>query len=711
VLVSADERDALIEVDGRAMGFTPAVINVQVGPRRVRVSMPGFRPVEREITVRQSAQERVDVALTRYEEVSAASRAAESVDDAPSSVSIVSSQELRAMGYPTIAEAVRGVRGVYLSDDHSYESLGFRGFGRPGDYGNRVLVLVDGHPTNDNWVNSSYVGYDARVDLDDVERIEVVRGPGSVLYGTGAFSGVINVVTRGRNAPNGGDVAASTNQYGVARTRAGLRLQSGSFGVWASASAAYGGGRDLYLPEYAQPATATTPASDGWSRNADGFVAGTFTGRLWYRDLTLQWLFNSRDKTIPTGVYDTLPGNPRTEFVDARGLAELRYEPRLGDTFQLLTRAYLNYYRFVERLAYDDADPNSDGYDTYRGLWAGAEVRGVWTPGRALRLTIGGEGVGHFIVRQTAGTVAAPEADDASDHPYQTAAAYVSADGSPTDWVRYSAAARLDWYSTFGATVNPRVALIFRPYARGNLKVMAGRAFRAPSIYEIYYTTMSARPNPDLAPETVLSGEVEFSHRISNTWTVLVAGYANYIENLIALRTTRKGMTDYDQYQNTASPVLTLGAEAEVRREWRQGWMLSASYAFQRSRYASSAESLREVPNAPEHLFAFRAAAPLVPQLFVASTRVTVEGPRWDRNDSATDPTQTRTSPSVVWDLVLSGRAERFGLRYALGVYNMFDWRYAVPMSNEFVRGDRRQSLTTMVQGGRTFLASASVDF
>jgi len=117
------------------------------------------------------------------------------------------------------------------------------------------------------------------------------------------------------------------------------------------------------------------------------------------------------------------------------------------------------------------------------------------------------------------------------------------------------------------------------------------------------------------------------------------------------------------------------------------------------------------VPNAPEHLFAFRAAAPLVPQLFVASTRVTVEGPRWDRNDSATDPTQTRTSPSVVWDLVLSGRAERFGLRYALGVYNMFDWRYAVPVSNEFVRGDMRPSLTTMVQGGRTFLASASVDF
>ena len=67
---------------------------------------------------------------------------------------------------------MRGIRGLYLSDDRSYETVGVRGFSRPGDYGNRVLVLIDGHPTNDNWVNSSYIGYDGRTDLEDVERID-----------------------------------------------------------------------------------------------------------------------------------------------------------------------------------------------------------------------------------------------------------------------------------------------------------------------------------------------------------------------------------------------------------------------------------------------------------------------------------------------------------------------------------------------------------
>ena len=112
-------------------------------------------------------------------------------------------QELRAFGYPTIAEALRGTRGVYLSNDHVVYSAGFRGLGEPLDYGNRLLVLSDGHSTNDNVLNASFVGSDARDDLHDVDHIEVVRGPGSLLYGTGALSGIVNLVPRGRDEPTG----------------------------------------------------------------------------------------------------------------------------------------------------------------------------------------------------------------------------------------------------------------------------------------------------------------------------------------------------------------------------------------------------------------------------------------------------------------------------------------------------------------------------
>src|SRR5690606_19260518 len=155
---------ATIEIDGRTQGFTPAVLNVPVGKHEVRVSLRGFRPVTEKVEIKPNAQTKLDVLLVSSDAVEAASRVAESVEDAPASVTLVPSPELRAMHYPTVAEAVRGVRGVYVSDDRGYKTVGFRGFSRPGDYGNRVLILFDGHPTNDNWVWSSYVGYDLRTD-------------------------------------------------------------------------------------------------------------------------------------------------------------------------------------------------------------------------------------------------------------------------------------------------------------------------------------------------------------------------------------------------------------------------------------------------------------------------------------------------------------------------------------------------------------------
>src|SRR5207245_8537503 len=101
-----------IEIDGQPQGFTPSVITAAVGTHRVRVSLRGFRAVERTVAIETSAQTRIEVQLVQVNEVEAASRSAEAVDDAPSSVSIVPTAELRAMAYPTLAEALRGTRGV-----------------------------------------------------------------------------------------------------------------------------------------------------------------------------------------------------------------------------------------------------------------------------------------------------------------------------------------------------------------------------------------------------------------------------------------------------------------------------------------------------------------------------------------------------------------------------------------------------------------------
>jgi outer membrane receptor for ferrienterochelin and colicin len=699
LVANADIRDALIEVDGKPMGFTPTVLTIPVGTHRVRIVQEGYRAVDQMVDVRHNEQTKVEALLTQIEEVTAASRATESVEDAPSSVTIISGQELRAMGYATIAEALRGIRGIYLSDDRSYVSVGFRGFSRPGDYGNRVLVLIDGMSLNDDYTWSSYYGYDARTDLEDVDRIEVVRGPGSVLYGTGAFFGVINLVTRSRTQPTHGEVGVSAADHGVGRARAAAHLRAGTdAGAWISVAGAHSSGRDFFFPEY-QAETASTLG--GQARDLDGFDAGTLSGRAWWRSLTLQWFLHTRSKQIPTAEYETTFGD-RTKLNDTRGFVEARFEPQVTRTVQLLTRAHGNLYRFSDTLAYTP-DNGGRANESYHGAWAGLEQRIVFTPTSAVRVTLGGEVQRHFTVHQTGTDETSTYLDQ--EQPFTIGAGYLVADVSPTPRVKISAGARADYYTTFGTSVNPRLAVILRPYERGNVKIMAGRAFRAPSIYELYYNDggKTQVASPDLHPESMYSAEIEYTHRVSSTVALALDVFTNYVTELIV--PLGSGVdTDPTRYANSTSPVLAAGGSIEARREWRQGWMIAASYTYQRSRYLEDAGGLREVPNSPDHLGSVRAAVPIIGRSLMGMSRVSVEGPRYDRYDRADDPPQERTDPVAIWDVVLSGEAERPGVRYAVGLYNAFDWKWTAPVSPEF-----RQR--TILQNGRTVLATVNATF
>jgi len=702
LVVSSDEPGALVEVDGRPLGFTPLVINTPVGPHALRLSLAGYKPVKRAVTVLDGREQRVEVTLTQAEEVTAASRSTEGVEEAPSSVSIIPERELKALQYPTIVEALRGLPGVYAWNDRSYQAIGFRGLGRLGSYGNRVLVLVDGHPLNDDWLGSSYVGYDARVGLDDVERIEVVRGPGSVLYGTNAFSGVVNLVTR-KPTRNGGEVGLSTAQSGVARgrVRANVLLDKDS-GLWTSAAVARGAGRNFYFPELGETA-----------RGADGFEAGTLEGRYYKKWFSAGWYLQSHHKRLPTGEYDTLVADPRTEQTDSRASLELKAEPHWSEVLSTMTRLHANHYRFDGGYARAPDDGGLER-DTYRGSWVGAEQRVEVRPSPAFKLTVGAEGQLHFQVKERARDESGSFLDD--QHPYQVGAAYALVDVRPNERLHVSAGARLDAYSTFGRSLNPRAAVVAVPYTGGNTKLMFGKAFRAPSVYELYYNDggFTQIQSPNIGPESIYSGELEHSHRFSPTISGSLAAFCNYTRDLVS--TAGQGdETDPLQYVNERAPIATVGAELGLRRDWRQGYMLAVSYSWQRSRFLSgrSLSSLlafeqsadfRRVANSPEHLGSIKGALPILGRAVTLASRLSVESGRFDRNEHRGDDPQGKTDAFAIWDIVVTGREARYGFSWAAGVYNAFDWRYSLPVSVEFPQ-------RVIPQDGRSFIFSAELAF
>ncbi|HEY2404390.1 MAG TPA: TonB-dependent receptor [Polyangiaceae bacterium] len=705
--LSTDEPGALVEIDGKPRGYTPVVLTLPVGTHTLRVHARGFRTVEQPLAIREGENTDLNLVLTEAAEVVAASRVAENVDDAPSSVSLVPEHELRLFAAPTIAEAVRGVPGVYITDDRSYVTLGVRGLGRLGDYGNRMLVTYDGQPVNDDWLGSSYVGYDALSDLGDVERIEVVRGAGSVLYGTNAFSGVINVVSRD-DAPTGVTGGVSTNLDGVARARVRGDLELGKDGhLWLSVSGARGEGRDFSFPGL------VAPDGSDVAQHADGFQSGTLRGRASWKFWTASWSLHSTKKHLPTAEYDTLFGDPRTAQTDTRAFVELKAEPKLSEQVTLLSRAHWNLYRFRGTYARDAVDDGVE-LDTFHGGWFGVEQRVQLTPIKALRLTLGGELQVHYQVLQTG-------ADDTGSflhdsQPFKVGALYALGDADLSSRAHVSLGARLDSYSTFGSSVNPRAAVIYKPYDGGNTKLVGGKAFRAPSIYELYYNDggFTQVASHGLSPESMITLELEHAHHFSPALVGTVAVYADHATHMIAAQGSST-MGDPLHYQNEPDPIEILGGEIGLRRDFRQGLMLSASYGLSVARFLrddsaasvlgfSRASDKRNVENAPVQLAAFKAAVSILPRTLVCGTRLTLQGPRYDRYENQNDPAQGHTAGAAIWDLVLSGEETRHGLRYAFGVYNAFDWRYRVPLSREFTQN-------TIEQDGRTFLASLDAKF
>ncbi|RKY92668.1 TonB-dependent receptor, partial [candidate division KSB1 bacterium] len=146
--------------------------------------------------------------------ISTAAKYAQKVSEAPASVTIITSEDIERYGYRTLDEILMSVRGFYTRNDRNYVYVGLRGFSRLTDYDNRILVLLDGHTLNEDIYGAPSFGTDLGIDPNIIERVEIVRGPGSALYGTGAMFAIINIITKKGNIIDGLNLRAETGSYG-----------------------------------------------------------------------------------------------------------------------------------------------------------------------------------------------------------------------------------------------------------------------------------------------------------------------------------------------------------------------------------------------------------------------------------------------------------------------------------------------------------------
>lgn len=621
-----------------------------------------------------------------------ASRREQKTWEAPASVSIVTRDEIQTFGYRSLADVLRAVPGTYTSNDRNYTYLGIRGFSRPGDYNSRVLLLIDGHRANDNLYDSALIGQESLVEVDSIERVEVIRGPSSSLYGSSAFFGVVNVITRRGAQVNGVEVSAEAGSWNTYKGRlsAGHKFSSGvEYFVSGSYYDSAGQSR-LYFPEFDDPAS-----NNGVAENLDYERAGHFLGNISYHDFTLSAGFNSRTKSLPTAPYTGVFNDPRAETLDRAGYVDLKFERVFDNDLQLTAR--LNYHRYDYQGDYpfDAADPGDPpslifNKDDSRGEWWGAEVLATRSYFERLTVTGGTELRHNFRQDQANFDQGSPDAFYLDDHSSSsTIGVYGQADLTIRTNLILSAGVRYDYFSTVGHSVNPRVGLMYQPWTPTTFKLLYGRAIRAPNAFELNYVAPGQVANPQLQPETINTWEIVAEQVVRRHLTLSAAGFYYRVDGLISLDDST-GILTFRNMNN----VSAVGTELAAESRWANGWFSRLSYTAQRVEDSDTGD---ELSNAPHHLAKFHLRVPLLKDRLFAGAEV--------QYVSSIKAVQSgRVDDYWVANLTLLSRELVKGLEVSASLYNVFDQRYAITGSEEHTQ-------RVLPQDGRSFRVKLTYKF
>ncbi|MGH9748873.1 MAG: TonB-dependent receptor plug domain-containing protein [Candidatus Polarisedimenticolia bacterium] len=601
-----------------------------------------------------------------------ASKYEQKTSEAPASVTIITADEIETYGHRTLADVLRSVRGFTTTYDRNYTYVGARGFGRTGDYNTRVLLLVDGHRTNDSIYDSTYFGTESILDVDVIDRVEVIRGPSSSLYGTNAYLAVINVITRtGRGAP-GAEVTVDGGSLSTYEARAawGGTLERGADLYVAGGSYDSGGGR-LYFPEYDAPST-----DNGRTGRIDDDASRSLFARLGVGKFTVTAAHKHRDKNVPTAAYGTEFNDGRTRTTDARGYLALRWEGTAGRRSRVSAAAAHDTYRYDGDYMYATGLTEDYGY----GRWWSANAQMVTDLSDRHR-TIGG-----LEFRTNSQQEQGVYGVFADEHRTDNWALFLQDEFRPAERVLINVGLRHDDYDTFGGTTNPRVAVIFGPRSSSTVKLLYGTAFRAPNAYELFYDDggASQKANPGLEPETIATWEATLEHTWRSGLRAAASLYHYAIEDLITLQTDPgDGLAVFRNVER----VRVNGAELEL--EGRFGRLLEGrvSYAWQDGEDRATGGDLI---NSPRHLAKLHLSAPFARDRATGAVEALFAGGRLALDGS-------RTPAHTVVNLVLTCRGVLPRGTITAGIYNAFDEDYGDPA------GEEHAPLVAIPQDGRSY--------
>ena len=399
----------------------------------------------------------------------------------------------------------------------------------------QLMVLIDGHP--------QYQGIYGHPLSDSyqtlmAERVEVLRGPASVLYGSNAMGGVINIVTR---RPVGRDMIATNvivgvGSYGTIQAEASNQVRSGKF---SSTVAAQYSRTDNHRPRM-------------------GFEQYGGYLKLGY-DLTDHW--NAYIDANITHFNASYPGAESSPLYDAdqwitRGVVSAAIENHYGNTSGAIS-VFSNFGRHKIDDGTANPDQPTQRYFRSKDALTGVSIYQSARLFEGNRLTVGVDymhiyGNAYYTSKATDEVLDTPNKQSGKSYRNEIAG-YVDVRQDLTDWFTIDAGIRIDHHSVTGTEWIPQAGVVVRPITTGEVKAMVSKGFRNPSMREMYLYPPS---NTDLEPERLWNYELSWRHRLNSG--------LNYGINLFYLKGDNMIQTMNRQNVNTGE-IENWGIEAEIK--------------------------------------------------------------------------------------------------------------------------------------------------
>lgn len=608
--------------------------------------------------------------------VTGASKYEQKQQQVAAAVSVITRKDIRIYGWRTLNEILASLPGVFPTYDYSYNYLGTRGVGLLGDFNTRILVSINGNRINDATYDQGPTGRDFPLDVDLIERIEFIPGPGSAVYGQNAMFGVINIITRNGSDVKGVELSTS---YQTAETMPQERVTLGKkfengIDALISVSGLQSRGVDRFLDYGASGISGVAHRMDG--ENVKQAFARATRGPF-----AFDFIYGDRKKDDPTGIYFSDPLITGQFLRDRRLNTQIQYSDNFAnDTLNVMARLFLGKYDYESPLVYDGQKTLSTGPSN----WHGAELRLLSTALTDHKLMLGVEYQNNTSIKQTFHVLQNPEENVDIKSSVVRMGVYLQDEWRITNTLTSTLGVRYDYNHWIGNRISPRVGLIWQATPKAAFKALYGRAHRSPNSYERDFGDgVSQIANPGIRGETIDSAELVADYFPEPNMNLRASAYAWDIYNLIALGFNP--LLEASQYQQNSNKVKARGVELSFDKTWDWGGRLRGSYGLQNAEQQDS-----HLPNSPYQLGKLNISIP-IPLMTGLRTGFELQyyGERKTLNGANTDSyvlSNLNFMTDVRWVK---------GLEASLSFYNLFNEDYQHPIANSSWHN-------SLVQPGRT---------